>query len=111
MRFHLNRRGGNGPMLMYHNIEGDGVYICYKASLPYLTRFLSSFEPPCCFPSLKHVDHVRDLPEPITTEGHKAYLYAMNAGFGGEADYAHGAAPESAKGRYSNWPTTPCPPC
>src|ERR1700678_247745 len=42
----------------------------------------------------------------VTTDGHKAYLYAMDAAFGGEVDYAmlvklFGAAPESAKGRYS----------
>ena len=42
----------------------------------------------------------------VTTDGHKAYLYAMDAAFGGEVDYAqlvklYGAAPESAKGRYS----------
>jgi IS1 family transposase len=42
----------------------------------------------------------------ITTDGHKAYLYAIDAAFGGEVDYAmlvklYGAAPESFKGRYS----------
>jgi IS1 family transposase len=42
----------------------------------------------------------------VTTDGHRAYLYAMDAAFGGEVDYAmlvklYGAAPESAKGRYS----------
>lgn len=42
----------------------------------------------------------------ITTDGHKAYLYAMDTAFGGEVDYAmlvklYGAAPESAKGGYS----------
>ena len=42
----------------------------------------------------------------ITTDGHKAYLYAMDTAFGGEVDYAmlvklYGSAPESAKGRYS----------
>jgi IS1 family transposase len=42
----------------------------------------------------------------ITTDGHRAYLYAMDAAFGGEVDYAqlvklYGATPESAKGRYS----------
>ena len=42
----------------------------------------------------------------LTTDGHKAYLYAVDAAFGGEVDYAqlvklYGAAPESAKGRYS----------
>ena len=42
----------------------------------------------------------------ITTDGHKAYLYAIDTAFGGEVDYAqlvklYGAAPESAKGRYS----------
>ena len=41
----------------------------------------------------------------MTTDGHKAYLYAIDAAFGGEVDYAqlvklYGAAPESAKGRY-----------
>jgi IS1 family transposase len=42
----------------------------------------------------------------ITTDGHKAYLYAMDAAFGGDVDYAqlvklYGTAPEAAKGRYS----------
>ena len=42
----------------------------------------------------------------LTTDGHKAYLYAVDAAFGGEVDFAqlvklYGAAPESAKGRYS----------
>jgi IS1 family transposase len=42
----------------------------------------------------------------VTTDGHKAYLYAMDAAFGGEVDYAqlvklYGAAQDSAKGRYS----------
>jgi hypothetical protein len=41
----------------------------------------------------------------LTTDGHKAYLYAVDAAFGGEVDFAqlvklYGAAPESAKGRY-----------
>ncbi len=41
----------------------------------------------------------------VTTDGHKAYLYAMDAAFGGEVDYAqlvklYGVSPESAKGRY-----------
>jgi IS1 family transposase len=42
----------------------------------------------------------------ITTDGLKAYLYAVDAAFGGEVDYAqlvklYGDAPEGAKGRYS----------
>ncbi len=42
----------------------------------------------------------------LTTDGHKAYLSAIEGAFGNEIDYAHlvklyGAAPESAKGRYS----------
>jgi IS1 family transposase len=42
----------------------------------------------------------------LTTDGHKAYLYAVDAAFGGEVDLAqlvklYGATPESAKGRYS----------
>jgi hypothetical protein len=42
----------------------------------------------------------------LTTDGHKAYLYAVDAAFGGEVDFAqlvklYGATPESAKGRYS----------
>jgi IS1 family transposase len=42
----------------------------------------------------------------ITTDGHKAYLDAIDTAFGGEVDYAmlvklYGAAPEAAKGRYS----------
>ncbi len=42
----------------------------------------------------------------IATDGHKAYLYALDAAFGGEVDYAmlaklYGAAPESGKGRYT----------
>ena len=42
----------------------------------------------------------------ITTDGHKAYLEAVEGAFGGEVDYAvlhkvYGASPEAAKGRYS----------
>lgn len=42
----------------------------------------------------------------LTTDGHKAYLDAVEAAFGGDVDYAmlekiYGTAPEAAKGRYS----------
>lgn len=42
----------------------------------------------------------------LTTDGHRAYLEAVEGAFGGDVDYAqlikiYGAAPESAKGRYS----------
>ena len=42
----------------------------------------------------------------LTTDGHKAYLGAVEEAFGADVDYAqlikiYGAAPESAKGRYS----------
>ena len=42
----------------------------------------------------------------LTTDGHKAYLNAIENAFGNEIDYAqlvklYGTAPESAKGRYS----------
>jgi transposase len=42
----------------------------------------------------------------LTTDGHKAYLEAVEGAFGGDVDHAmlvklYGAAPESAKGRYS----------
>lgn len=42
----------------------------------------------------------------LTTDGHKAYLVAVEEAFGADVDYAmlvklYGAAPESAKGRYS----------
>lgn len=42
----------------------------------------------------------------ITTDGHKAYLEAVEGAFGGDVDYAmlvklYGEAPESHKGRYS----------
>lgn len=42
----------------------------------------------------------------LTSDGHKAYLEAVEGAFGGDVDYAilhkvYGAAPESAKGRYS----------
>lgn len=42
----------------------------------------------------------------LTTDGHKAYLMAVEEAFGIDVDYAmlvklYGAAPESAKGRYS----------
>jgi IS1 family transposase len=42
----------------------------------------------------------------LTTDGHKAYLEAVEGAFGGDVDYAqliklYGAVPESAKGRYS----------
>jgi IS1 family transposase len=42
----------------------------------------------------------------LTTDGHKAYLQAIEGAFGSEIDYAQlvklfGAAPESRKGRYS----------
>jgi len=42
----------------------------------------------------------------LTNDGHEAYLEAVEGAFGGDVDYAqlvkiYGAAPESAKGRYS----------
>jgi IS1 family transposase len=42
----------------------------------------------------------------LTTDGHKAYLEAVEGAFGGDIDYAqlvtlYGASPESAQGRYS----------
>lgn len=42
----------------------------------------------------------------LTTDGHKAYLEAVEGAFGGDIDYAvlhkvYGASPEAAKGRYS----------
>jgi IS1 family transposase len=42
----------------------------------------------------------------ITSDGHKAYLEAIEGAFGGDVDYAmlvkiYGASPESSKGRYS----------
>ena len=42
----------------------------------------------------------------LTTDGHRAYLDAVDAAFGSDVDYAmlekiYGTAPESAKGRYS----------
>lgn len=42
----------------------------------------------------------------LTTDGHKAYLEAVEGAFGGDIDYAvlhkvYGASPESAKGKYS----------
>jgi IS1 family transposase len=42
----------------------------------------------------------------LTTDGHKAYLYAVDTAFGGDVDFAqlvklYGASPDSAKGRYS----------
>jgi len=42
----------------------------------------------------------------LTTDGHKAYLDAVEGAFGADVDYAmlvkiYGAAPEAAKGRYS----------
>jgi IS1 family transposase len=42
----------------------------------------------------------------LTSDGHKAYLEAVEGSFGGDVDYAmlvklYGAAPEAAKGRYS----------
>jgi IS1 family transposase len=43
----------------------------------------------------------------ITSDGHRAYLEAIEGAFGGDVDYAmlvklHGDSPESAKGRYSS---------
>ncbi|MGD2118228.1 MAG: IS1 family transposase [Chromatiales bacterium] len=42
----------------------------------------------------------------MTTDGHKAYLEAIEGAFGGDVDYAqlvklYGASPETSKGRYS----------
>jgi IS1 family transposase len=42
----------------------------------------------------------------LTTDGHKAYLQAVEGAFGGDIDYAvlhkvYGASPESSKGKYS----------
>ena len=42
----------------------------------------------------------------LTSDGHKAYLEAVEGAFGADVDYAmlnkiYGSSPESAKGRYS----------
>ena len=42
----------------------------------------------------------------LTSDGHKAYLEAVEGAFGGDVDYAqlvkiYGAPPDSFKGRYS----------
>jgi hypothetical protein len=42
----------------------------------------------------------------LTSDGHRAYLDAVEGAFGGDIDFVqlvklYGAAPESAKGRYS----------
>ena len=42
----------------------------------------------------------------LTSDGHKAYLEAVEGAFGADVDYAminkiYGTSPESAKGRYS----------
>jgi hypothetical protein len=42
----------------------------------------------------------------LTSDGHKAYLEAVEGAFGGDVDYAqlvkiYGASPDSFKGRYS----------
>jgi IS1 family transposase len=47
-----------------------------------------------------------DLRERLTSDGHKAYLEAVEGAFGGDVDYAqlikiYGEAPDSFKGRYS----------
>ncbi len=49
----------------------------------------------------------------LTTDGHKAYLEAVEGAFGADIDYAilvklYGEAPESAKGRYSPAECTGC---
>lgn len=49
----------------------------------------------------------------ITSDGHRAYLEAIEGVFGGDVDYAqlvkiYGASPESAKGRYSPAECTGC---
>jgi len=49
----------------------------------------------------------------LTSDGHKAYLEAVEGAFGGDVDYAqlvklYGSAPESAKGRYSPAECTGC---
>jgi IS1 family transposase len=49
----------------------------------------------------------------ITSDGHRAYLEAIEGAFGGDVDYAqlvkvYGASPDSAKGRYSPAECTGC---
>lgn len=59
--------------------------------------------------AIAFMDDLRDRLEnrvQLTSDGHKAYLEAVEGAFGGDVDYAmlvkmYGAAPESAKGRYS----------
>ena len=50
----------------------------------------------------------------LTTDGHKAYLEAVEGAFGADVDYAmlvklYGTAPEAAKGRYSPAECGSCP--
>lgn len=59
--------------------------------------------------AMEFMDDVRDRLAnrvQLTTDGHKAYLEAVEGAFGGDVDYAqlvklYGAVPENAKGRYS----------
>ncbi|MDB6137607.1 MAG: uncharacterized protein JWO94_679 [Verrucomicrobiaceae bacterium] len=49
----------------------------------------------------------------LTTDGHRAYLTAVDEAFGGDVDYAmlvkqYGNSPESSKGRYSPAECTGC---
>src|SRR6202045_2741135 len=49
----------------------------------------------------------------LTSDGHKAYLDAVEGAFGADVDYAqlvklYGASPDSAKGRYSPAECTGC---
>jgi len=56
-----------------------------------------------------HDEHVRGLTSKriqLTSDGHKAYLEAVEGAFGANIDYAilneiYGTVPEAAKGRYS----------
>jgi hypothetical protein len=59
--------------------------------------------------AIAHMDDLRSRIEnrvQLTTDGHRAYLDAVEGAFGGDVDYAqlvklYGASPESFKGRYS----------
>jgi IS1 family transposase len=89
---------GAGDTWTWTAIEADTKLI--------ISHFVGGRDGDCAAWFMQDVaDRVADRIQ-LTSDGHKAYLEAVEGAFGAEIDYAmlqkvYGASPESAKGRYS----------
>lgn len=93
-----NRVMGAGDTWTWTAIEADTKLI--------ISHFVGGRDGECAAWFMKDVAERVANRIQLTSDGHKAYLEAVEDAFGGDVDYAmlnkiYGASPEAAKGRYS----------